>query len=112
MLVAEGDAVVDVVADRSHTAPPARRVSGQGARGVRKPVGVAVMAAHQARRPRRPSPGYVFLVDGVPYPADCGPRVAGQLVAAGVSLRSIRKIFITHRYNDQDVEYGNVANLA
>ena len=62
--------------------------------------------------PGRSNPGYVFLVDGVPYLVDCGPRVTGQLVAAGVPLQSIRKIFITHHHNDHNIEYGNVVNLA
>jgi ribonuclease BN (tRNA processing enzyme) len=62
--------------------------------------------------PGRSNPGYVFLVDGVPYLVDCGPRVTSQLVAAGVPLQSIRKIFITHHHSDHNLEYGNVANLA
>jgi ribonuclease BN (tRNA processing enzyme) len=51
-------------------------------------------------------------VDGVPYLVDCGPRVTGQLVAAGIPLQSIRKIFITHHHSDHNIEYGNVASLA
>lgn len=62
--------------------------------------------------PGRSNPGYVFLVDGVPYLVDCGPRVTSQLVAAGIPLQSIRKIFITHHHNDHNIEYGNVVNLA
>jgi ribonuclease BN (tRNA processing enzyme) len=62
--------------------------------------------------PGRSNPGYVFLVDGVPYVVDCGPRVTGQLAAAGVRLQDIRKIFITHHHNDHNIEYGNVVNLA
>jgi Metallo-beta-lactamase superfamily len=54
----------------------------------------------------------VFLVDGAPYVVDCGPRVTSQLVAAGVPLQSVRKIFITHHHNDHNIEYGNVVNLA
>ena len=62
--------------------------------------------------PGRSNPGYVFLVDGVPYLVDCGPRVTSQLAAAGVPLQNIRKIFITHPPNDHNIEYGNVVNLA
>jgi ribonuclease BN (tRNA processing enzyme) len=62
--------------------------------------------------PGRSNPGYVFLVDGEPYLVDCGPRVTGQLVAAGVPLQSIRKIFITHHHSDHNIEYGNVVSLA
>ena len=62
--------------------------------------------------PGRCNPGYVFLVDGVPCPVDCVPRVTGRLAAAGVPPRSIRKIFVTRHRNDRDIEYGNVANLA
>ncbi len=60
----------------------------------------------------RSNPGYAFLVDGVPYVVDCGPRVTTQLVRAGIPLQTIRKIFITHHHNDHNIEYGNVANLA
>lgn len=62
--------------------------------------------------PGRSNPGYVFLVDGEPHLVDCGPRVVGQLVAAGVPLQSLRKIFITHHHSDHNLEYGNVASLA
>ena len=47
MLVAEGDAVVDVVADRLHARPAGRRAAEQRPGGVGKPVGVAVAAAQQ-----------------------------------------------------------------
>lgn len=62
--------------------------------------------------PGRSNPGYVFLVDGVPCVVDCGPRVTSQLVAAGVPLQSVRRIFITHHHNDHNIEYGNLVNLA
>jgi ribonuclease BN (tRNA processing enzyme) len=62
--------------------------------------------------PGRSNPGYLFLVDGEPYLVDCGPRVTGQLVAAGVPPERVRKIFITHHHSDHNLEYGNVANLA
>ena len=58
--------------------------------------------------PGRSNPGYVFLVDGAPYLVDCGPRVTGQLVAAGVPLQSIRKIFITHHHTAVCASLGKV----
>ena len=47
VLVAEGDAVVDVVADRLDPRPARRRIAEQRPGGVREPVGVAVAAAQQ-----------------------------------------------------------------
>jgi ribonuclease BN (tRNA processing enzyme) len=56
----------------------------------------------------RSNPGYLFLVDGVPYVVDCGPGVPYQLVKAGIPLQNVHRIFITHHHNDHNAEYGNV----
>ena len=53
-------------------------------------------------------PSQVLLIRGVPYVVDCGLGVTDQLVRAGVSLRSLRHIFITHHHSDHNLEYGNL----
>jgi ribonuclease BN (tRNA processing enzyme) len=60
----------------------------------------------------RSNPGYVFLVDGVPFVVDCGPGVPQQLARAGVALPGIRHILITHQHSDHNIEYGNTFYLA
>jgi ribonuclease BN (tRNA processing enzyme) len=52
------------------------------------------------------------LVNGAAYVVDCGNGVATQLVRAGVALRSIRHIFITHHHSDHNADYGNLLLLA
>jgi ribonuclease BN (tRNA processing enzyme) len=65
-------------------------------------------------RPRlsRAAPAQVILINGVAYVVDCGNGVATQLVRAGVPLRSIRHIFITHHHSDHNADYGNLLLLA
>ena len=43
---------------------------------------------------------------------DCGEGVARQLVLAGVPLRTVRHIFITHHHSDHNADYGNLILLA
>lgn len=51
---------------------------------------------------------WVVIVNNVPYVVDCGGGVSRQLVFAGVPLRDIRYIFITHHHSDHNLEYGNL----
>ena len=46
-------------------------------------------------------PSQVLLIRGAPYVVDCGLGATDQLVRAGVPLRSLRHIFITHHHSDQ-----------
>jgi ribonuclease BN (tRNA processing enzyme) len=46
------------------------------------------------------------------YVIDCGDGVARQLVLAGVSLTTLRHIFITHQHSDHNADYGNLIWLA
>ena len=53
-------------------------------------------------------PSQVLIIRGFPYVVDCGLGVTNQLVRAGVPLRSLRHIFITHQHSDHNLEYGNL----
>jgi ribonuclease BN (tRNA processing enzyme) len=53
-------------------------------------------------------PSQVILIKGVPHVIDCGLGVTDQLVRAGVPLRALRHIFITHQHSDHNLEYGNL----
>ena len=50
----------------------------------------------------------VIIVKGTPYVIDCGGGVSRQMVVAGISLLSLRYIFITHHHSDHNLEYGNL----
>ena len=65
-------------------------------------------------RPRksRASPAQVILVNNAAYVVDCGNGVAIQLVRAGVSLSTVRHVFITHQHSDHNADYGNLLLFA
>src|SRR6266849_5281434 len=57
-------------------------------------------------------PSQVVIAGGVPYVVDCGLGVTGQLVRAGIDIRTLRHILITHHHSDHDLEYGNLLYTA
>ena len=65
-------------------------------------------------RPRvtRSAPAQAIIVGDAAYVVDCGDGVARQLVLAGVPLRTVRHVFITHHHSDHDADYGNLILLA
>jgi ribonuclease BN (tRNA processing enzyme) len=54
----------------------------------------------------------VILNNDVAYVIDCGDGVARQLASAGVPLKALRHIFITHHHSDHNADYGNLIWLA
>jgi len=65
-------------------------------------------------RPRtsRSAPAQALIVGDTVYVVDCGDGVARQLVLAGVPLRAVRHIFITHHHSDHNADYGTLILLA
>jgi ribonuclease BN (tRNA processing enzyme) len=65
-------------------------------------------------RPRKASSGsaQVIVRNNTAYVIDCGDGVARQLVFAGVSLPTLRHIFLTHHHSDHNADYGNLIWLA
>jgi len=65
-------------------------------------------------RPRRnvAASSQVIIANGAAYVVDCGDGVARQMAAAGVSLTTLRHIFITHHHSDHNADYGNLILLA
>ncbi|MEO8337638.1 MAG: MBL fold metallo-hydrolase [bacterium] len=62
--------------------------------------------------PTRSAPAQVIVVGDTAYVVDCGDGVARQLVLAGVPLRGVRHIFITHHHSDHNADYGNLVLLS
>lgn len=54
----------------------------------------------------------VLLVDDLPYLIDCPDGTARQLTLAGVSLPSLRNIFLTHHHSDHMAGLGALFLLA
>lgn len=65
-------------------------------------------------RPRitRSATAQAVVVGDTAYVVDCGDGVARQLVLAGIPLRAVRHIFITHHHSDHNADYGNLIVLA
>lgn len=63
-------------------------------------------------KPGRNAPAQVLLVGDTPYLIDCGNGVARQLVLAGVPLRSVHHLFLTHHHSDHNADYGTLLLLA
>lgn len=65
-------------------------------------------------RPRvtRSASAQAIVVGDSAYVVDCGDGVARQLVLAGVPLRALRDVFITHQHSDHNADYGNLILLA
>ena len=63
-------------------------------------------------RATRSATAQAIVVGDTAYVVDCGDGVARQLVLAGVPLRAVRHIFITHHHSDHNADYGNLILLA
>jgi ribonuclease BN (tRNA processing enzyme) len=63
-------------------------------------------------KPNRSAPASVVIVEGAAYVIDCGNGVARQLVRAGIDLKSLRSVFITHQHSDHNADYGNLLLLS
>jgi ribonuclease BN (tRNA processing enzyme) len=58
------------------------------------------------------STAQVILANGVPYVVDCANGTPRQLVLAGVPLRTLRHVFVTHHHSDHNADYGTLLLLA
>jgi ribonuclease BN (tRNA processing enzyme) len=60
----------------------------------------------------RAAPAQAVVVNGAVYIIDCGDGMARQMVLAGLSLKALRRVFITHHHSDHNAGYGNLLLLA
>lgn len=85
-------------------------------RGAAQMAGTRLILLGTSGGPRpkvdRASTSQVVVVNGDAYVIDCGDGVARRLVAAGVNLQQLRKVFITHHHSDHNADYGNLLLLA
>ena len=63
-------------------------------------------------KPNRAAAAQAIIVGDAAYVIDCGSGVARQLVLAGVKLKTLRRIFITHHHSDHNVDYGSLMLIA
>jgi ribonuclease BN (tRNA processing enzyme) len=84
------------------------------ATGQRDQMRLILLGTGGGPRPRKSNsaPAQVILFNDTAYVVDCGDGVARQLVFAGVPLRSLRHIFLTHHHSDHNADYGNLVLLA
>lgn len=54
----------------------------------------------------------MIVINGVSYVVDCGNGVARQYVTAGLKLKDIRHVFLTHQHSDHNADYGTLMLLA
>jgi len=95
---------------------PALRAMSDGTPRVPSRAGTRLILLGTAGGPRpratRAASAQVIVANGSAYIVDCGNGVARQLVMAGVPLRSIRNVFITHHHSDHNADYGTLLLLA
>ena len=63
-------------------------------------------------RKRRSGSAQAVVANGNIYVVDCGYGVARQLVLAGLPLRQLRHILVTHHHSDHNVDLGALLQLA
>ena len=54
----------------------------------------------------RSNPSTLLVINEVPYVVDCGYGTSRQLLAAGIPLKTLRHVFITHHHSDHNLEHG------
>lgn len=65
-------------------------------------------------RPRRSRSGsaQAIVAGGKIYVVDCGDGVARQMILAGLKLRDLRHVLITHHHSDHNADFGALVQLA
>ena len=65
-------------------------------------------------RPRRArsASAQVIVSGGKLYVVDCGDGVARQLIRAGLRLRDLRHVLVTHHHSDHNADMGTLLQLA
>jgi ribonuclease BN (tRNA processing enzyme) len=80
------------------------RGTAQGARKTR--LVLLGTAGGPTPKSGRSAPAQAIVVDDRMYLVDCGDGVARQLALAGLPMRNLRGVFITHQHSDHNAGYG------
>ena len=85
-----------------------------GASGAKSLTRLILLGTAGGPRPwkRRSAPAQAIVVGGNIYVIDCGYGVARQMVLAGLPLKQLRNIFITHHHSDHDIDLGALVDIA
>jgi ribonuclease BN (tRNA processing enzyme) len=85
-------------------------------RPTRQPARTRLILLGTAGGPRprttRSASAQALVVGDTAYLVDCGYGAVRQLVVAGIPLRTVRHVFITHHHSDHNADYGNLILLA
>lgn len=92
--------------------PLRRLVAATPARGAAARLILLGTAGGPRPRKARSGSAQVIIVGQRAYVVDCGYGVARQLVLAGIPLRQLRHIFITHHHSDHNIDLGPLVQLA
>ena len=63
-------------------------------------------------RKRRSGSSQAIITGGRVSIIDCGDGVARQMVLAGIPLRQLRHVLVTHHHSDHNVDLGALLQLA
>ena len=85
-----------------------------GAAGVETRTRLILLGTAGGPRPwkRRSAPAQAIVIGNDIYVIDCGYGVARQMVLAGLPLKRLRHIFITHHHSDHDIDLGALVDIA
>ena len=91
----------------------AAAVGANPARATERPSRLILLGTGGGPTPKaaRSAPANAIVVGGSTYVIDCGDGVARQMVLAGLSLKSLKAVFLTHQHSDHNADYGNLLLL-
>lgn len=69
------------------------------------------VAGGPSPKPNRAAPASAIVVNDDIYLVDCGNGVARQMAMAGLELKRLKAIFLTHHHSDHNLDYGAVQLL-
>ena len=69
-------------------------------------------AGGPAPKRSRAAPANAVVVDGALYVVDCGNGVGRQIALAGIDIRMLRAVLLTHHHSDHNVDVGTLLQLA
>jgi ribonuclease BN (tRNA processing enzyme) len=91
---------------------PLTSMGAAAARDTRMKLVLLGTAGGPRPRKRRSGSAQAIIVGGKIYVVDCGSGVARQMVLAGLPLRQLRHVLITHHHSDHNIDLGALLQIA